>query len=141
MQVLPAEPWLPARAGRTLTLSQLSSPKNYFYELFFDFAEKIVALLHKTAQQGKYIPKLRVYCSFFDIEEPTPRHFSQLTGSSNGESLGFFCLFVWFFCSFVWFDLVFQDRVSLCSSGCPGTHFVDQAGLELRDLLPPKSWD
>jgi hypothetical protein len=26
-----------------------------------------------------------------------------------------------------------QDRVSLCSSFCPGTHFVDQAGLQLRD--------
>jgi hypothetical protein len=31
--------------------------------------------------------------------------------------------------------LVFRDRVSLCSPGCPGTHFVDQAGLELRN--PP----
>jgi hypothetical protein len=31
----------------------------------------------------------------------------------------------------------FQDRVSLCSPGCPGTHFVDQAGLELRN--PPAS--
>jgi hypothetical protein len=31
----------------------------------------------------------------------------------------------------------FQDRVSLCSLGCPGTHFVDQAGLELRN--PPAS--
>jgi hypothetical protein len=30
--------------------------------------------------------------------------------------------------------LVFQDRVSLCSPGCPGTHCVDQAGLELRNL-------
>jgi hypothetical protein len=28
----------------------------------------------------------------------------------------------------------FQDKVSLCSAGCPGTHFVDQAGLELRNL-------
>ena len=28
----------------------------------------------------------------------------------------------------------FWDRVSLCSSGCPGTHFVDQAVLELRNL-------
>jgi hypothetical protein len=28
----------------------------------------------------------------------------------------------------------FQDRVSLCIPGCPGTHFVDQAGLELRNL-------
>jgi hypothetical protein len=32
------------------------------------------------------------------------------------------------------FFLVLQDRVSLCSPGCPGTHSVDQAGLELRDL-------
>ena len=38
-----------------------------------------------------------------------------------------------FFFSF----LVFRDRVSLCSPGCPGTHFVDQAGLELRN--PPAS--
>ena len=38
---------------------------------------------------------------------------------------------VWF--GLVWFGLVFQDRVSLCSSGCPGTHSVDQAGLELRN--------
>jgi hypothetical protein len=31
------------------------------------------------------------------------------------------------------FILVFQDRVSLYSPGCPGTHSVDQAGLELRN--------
>jgi hypothetical protein len=29
--------------------------------------------------------------------------------------------------------MVFQDRVSLCSPGCPGTHTVDQAGLKLRN--------
>jgi hypothetical protein len=28
----------------------------------------------------------------------------------------------------------FQDRVSLYSPGCPGTHFVDQTGLKLRNL-------
>jgi hypothetical protein len=38
--------------------------------------------------------------------------------------LSFVCLFV----------CLFQDRVSLCSPGCPGTHFVDQAVLELRNL-------
>jgi hypothetical protein len=43
----------------------------------------------------------------------------------------FFCLFV---CLFVF---VFRDRVSLYSHGCPGAHFVDQAGLELRN--PPAS--
>jgi hypothetical protein len=35
---------------------------------------------------------------------------------------------------FLFFFLVFRDRVSLCSPGCPGTHSVDQAGLELRNL-------
>jgi hypothetical protein len=30
-----------------------------------------------------------------------------------------------------------RDRVSLYSPGCPGTHFVDQAGLKLRN--PPAS--
>jgi hypothetical protein len=30
-----------------------------------------------------------------------------------------------------------RDRVSLYSPGCPGDHFVDQAGLELRN--PPAS--
>ena len=29
---------------------------------------------------------------------------------------------------------LFRDRVSLYSPGCPGTHSVDQAGLELRNL-------
>jgi hypothetical protein len=33
--------------------------------------------------------------------------------------------------------LVFRDRVSLYTSGCPGVHFVDQAGLKLRN--PPAS--
>jgi hypothetical protein len=41
------------------------------------------------------------------------------------------CLNVLFFFFF------FRDRVSLCSPGCPGTHSVDQAGLELRN--PPAS--
>jgi hypothetical protein len=48
------------------------------------------------------------------------------------------------FCSFVclvfgfWFLVFgFRDRVSLYSPGCPGTHFVDQARLELRN--PPAS--
>jgi hypothetical protein len=49
-------------------------------------------------------------------------------------------MFVFFF--FFWCGEC-RDRVSLCSPGCPGTHSVDQAGLELRNLppLPPKCWD
>jgi hypothetical protein len=38
----------------------------------------------------------------------------------------------------------FQDRISLSSPGCPGTHSVAQAGLELTEIrlpLPPECWD
>jgi hypothetical protein len=42
-----------------------------------------------------------------------------------------FVLFCFVFC------FVFRDRVSLYSPGCPRTHFVDQAGLKLRN--PPAS--
>jgi hypothetical protein len=34
-------------------------------------------------------------------------------------------------CLFVCFCF-FGDKVSRCSSGCPGAHFVDQAGFEFR---------
>jgi hypothetical protein len=44
----------------------------------------------------------------------------------HGNSFSFF-LFDFFFFMF------FRDQVSLYSSGCPGTHFVDQAVLELRN--------
>ena len=40
-----------------------------------------------------------------------------------------------------WCCFVFQDRVFLCSPGCPGTRSVDQAGLELTEIclpLPPR---
>ena len=40
---------------------------------------------------------------------------------------------------FVVLLFVFQNRVSLCSPGCPETHSVDLAGLELRDLLASAS--
>jgi hypothetical protein len=52
-------------------------------------------------------------------------------------------IYVVFFCSdfkiMILFFLVFQDRVSLCSPGCPRTQSVDQAGLELRNLLASSS--
>jgi hypothetical protein len=32
---------------------------------------------------------------------------------------------------------VFQDRVLLCSPGCPGTCSVDQDGLELTEICLP----
>ena len=36
--------------------------------------------------------------------------------------------------------VVFRDSVSLYSPGCPGTHFVDQALLKLRNLPASDSW-
>jgi hypothetical protein len=48
--------------------------------------------------------------------------------------LKFFLSFVGFLFVCLFVCLFFQDRLSLCSSGCPGTHSVDQAGLELRNL-------
>jgi hypothetical protein len=48
----------------------------------------------------------------------------------------FFFLFLFFLRGGVLFCfcfLFFQDRVSLCIPGCPGTHSVDQAGLQLRN--------
>jgi hypothetical protein len=47
-------------------------------------------------------------------------------------------LFLLLFC-FVCFFVFFVDRVSLCSPGCPGTHSVDLAGLELRNPPPSAS--
>jgi hypothetical protein len=52
-------------------------------------------------------------------------------GSLVQPNIFFVFVFVYVF---VFVCLFFQDRVSLCSLGCPGTHFVDQAGLELRNL-------
>ena len=46
-------------------------------------------------------------------------------------------VFFFFFVLFCFLFFVFLDRVSLYSPGCPGTHFVDQSGLELRN--PPAS--
>ena len=43
-----------------------------------------------------------------------------------------FCFVLLFYC-FVLF--CFRDRVSVCSPGCPGTHSVEQASFELRNLL------
>jgi hypothetical protein len=50
--------------------------------------------------------------------------------SASQAPLSFVCLVV----VVVVVVVVVRDRVSLYSPGCPGTHFVDQAGLELRNL-------
>jgi hypothetical protein len=44
----------------------------------------------------------------------------------------FLLFYLFIYCIFIF--LVFRDRVFLCSPGCPGTHSVDQAVLQLRNL-------
>ena len=65
------------------------------------------------------------------------KEFGNVPSVSVSFFLSVYCLFVFvLFCLFFCFVfLVFRDRVSLYSPGCPGPHFVDQAGLELRN--PP----
>jgi hypothetical protein len=53
------------------------------------------------------------------------------------KTLGLVCLYFYLFIFL--FVFVFQDRVAQCSFGCPGAHFVDQAGLKLRYLLASAS--
>jgi hypothetical protein len=52
----------------------------------------------------------------------------------------FIYLFIYFYFLFVvgwlvgWLVDWFFETGFLCSPGCPGTHFVDQVGLKLRNL-------
>ena len=52
-------------------------------------------------------------------------------------SFYFYFILIYFYLFIYLLILVSQDRVSLCSSGSPGTRPVDQAGFELRN--PPAS--
>jgi hypothetical protein len=62
---------------------------------------------------------------------------SMLSTSEPSLQLPFLKCCVWyllFIYLFVCLFVCFLDGVSLYIVGCPGTHFVDQAGLELRNL-------
>jgi hypothetical protein len=44
------------------------------------------------------------------------------------------------FCFVLFCFVLLWDKVFLYSPGCPGTHFVEQAGLELRNPPASASW-
>jgi hypothetical protein len=54
--------------------------------------------------------------------------------TSSTKEISPFILFYFILFYFILFILVFRDRVPLDSPDYPGTHFVDQAGLKLRNL-------
>jgi hypothetical protein len=54
-------------------------------------------------------------------------------GQGLKQCSNIFC-FCFVFCLFACLFLFFRASISLYSSGCPGTHSVDQTGLELRNL-------
>jgi hypothetical protein len=60
-----------------------------------------------------------------------------LSPFQKGKISEIFCFVLFCFVLFCFVLLFFRDRVSLYSPGCPGTHFVNQAGLKLRN--PPAS--
>jgi hypothetical protein len=83
-----------------------------------------IKLLPYKCENLNSVPRIQVK---FPHACVAPVSVLRLVNASYGGFI-FFCLFVLFF---------FRDRVSLCSPGCPGTHFVDQVGLELKN--PPAS--
>jgi hypothetical protein len=62
------------------------------------------------------------------------RYFSWIVSLIRENICDFSQTNLFLFCFVFVFVFVFWDRVFLCSRGCPGTHSVDQAGLELRNL-------
>jgi hypothetical protein len=88
-----------------------------------------------VVSSAKKIEKAKIRRKRLPKSDLRPKDLS-IHSSIPFKSLCFFlfCLFVWVFFVFLFF---LQDRVSLCSPGCPGTHSVDHAGLKLRN--PPAS--
>jgi hypothetical protein len=140
------------RAGKCEALAY-SSPPGLFYLCISSFIT-VDCLLRVTEPRaspllGKhFIPELypqphnKFFLLFFFLKSKSDFKHGQIPSSPDLRAMSVFvCLFVclFLFCFvLVWFwFLVFRDRVSLCSPGCPGTHSVDQAGLELRN--PPAS--
>jgi hypothetical protein len=91
-------------------------------ELAVSLYKPCLAELSRKHQQFKCISSISTYSSMSVI--------------NSFLGLWSFCLFL---CCCLFVCFVFWDRVCLYNPGCPGTHFVDQAGLELRNLAASAS--
>jgi hypothetical protein len=79
---------------------------------------------------------LRALMWYICTHSQTHTHSHTHTHTHTQTHSGFLVFWV-FFCCFCF--CFFRDRVSVCIPGCPGTHFVDQADLKLRNLLASAS--
>jgi hypothetical protein len=83
----------------------------------------------------RYIPSPSMTRLQWKQTSPNSWEWRQETNGEGSSCIRIvFCFFGFFF--FFWFFGFFETGF-LCSLGCPGTHSVDQAGLELRN--PPAS--
>jgi hypothetical protein len=111
---------------------------NTHWAICFNLVLKRWDVLSKQARKSSGAPTHRMKCWW-----ALGSYSHALPTSPLVHRAEFFWGFVWLvfwgvfcFVGLVWFWF-FRDRVSLYSPSCPGTHFVDQAGLELRN--PPAS--
>jgi hypothetical protein len=118
---------LPTYHGSQQWLSQVHMP---YYYLYFH-----------SLSSGKF-SKRKIGIKIFNMTWKLVWIHSRIKNQCNIKKfyISITFLFILFLFFLFLFLFLFWDRVILYSPGCPGTHSVDQACLELRNL-PPKCWD
>jgi hypothetical protein len=116
--------WDPGQPG--LYRETLSQKKNLFKWVHCSYLQT-----HQMRELDPITDGCEPSCGCWELSSwPQEEHWVLLSAEPSLQPF-FVCLFVCLF--------VFWDRVSLYSCVCPGTHFVDQAGLELRNPLASAS--
>ena len=127
-------------------MSPTSSGELFFYHLLQDLCQTILAVVFPdsassiSTQMCCYMIA-SVFTYGWMMTHQKDRILSTCFASIVCALRTFFAVVVVFgfvlFFGFFLFVCLFWDRVSLYSPDCPGTYFVDQAGLKLRN--PPAS--
>lgn len=80
----------------------------------------------------EYIKKSHMWVIYVEVRPGGDNHPEDQEGKMYLELSGKLWKVLFVFCPFF-----FLRQVSLCSAGCPGTHYEDQAGLEFIDICLP----